>query len=328
MASSFSSPWPDPKSPILSKIDFGVPLVELLKWLEVRDTFLGDNQRKQDMTSALKLAKDCKHPDAVWLSSICWKGDETKNQSREVFLSCENDEARAFCFAWYMSHERRNDLNLLQCSAEMGFGFACATLSERVWFEKNNEDAFRLAQLAAAQHERNGFYALGHCFHVGRGCEIDPRLAKENFLIAAELGHAGASERYCHFLDESDPAHWIWLIRSASRGSSTYSFLPTFSKQVHNFFSGFGNASVVFLIGQALKGKVNMEKKQILGWHIDFDSLVGPAHRAVSFYDSQTRLACLAVDTWTLVAMRMHVIKDVRILIGKMIWEARFEANY
>ena len=63
MASSFSSPWPDPNSPVLSKIDFGLPLVELLKWLDVRDTLLGQNKKKQDITAALALALDCKHPD-------------------------------------------------------------------------------------------------------------------------------------------------------------------------------------------------------------------------------------------------------------------------
>ncbi len=38
--SFFSAPWPDPNSPILSKMDFGVPLTELFKWLEIRDIFL------------------------------------------------------------------------------------------------------------------------------------------------------------------------------------------------------------------------------------------------------------------------------------------------
>ncbi len=40
------------------------------------------------------------------------------------------------------------------------------------------------------------------------------------------------------------------------------------------------------------------------------------------------KAARLSVVTWTLVASRMHLIKDMRILIGKMVWEARFEANY
>ena len=88
LSSSFSSPWPDPNSPFLSKINFGVPLVELFKWLDVRDTLLGANYKKQDIIAALALARDCKHPDAVWLTSVFdGKDVSTKEDVREVFLS-------------------------------------------------------------------------------------------------------------------------------------------------------------------------------------------------------------------------------------------------
>ena len=41
----------------------------------------------------------------------------------------------------------------------MGNAYACSTLSEQVLSE-NEEEAFRLAQLAAALHERDGFIGL------------------------------------------------------------------------------------------------------------------------------------------------------------------------
>ena len=84
----------------------------------------------------------------------------------------------------------------------------------------------------------------------------------------------------------------------------------------------------MFLIGRALKGNIDEEKERIFGYAYEFDSRVGPANQAVSFYDSQIKSARLAVDTWTLVSTRLHIIKDMRIYIGKMIWEGRFEANY
>ncbi len=84
----------------------------------------------------------------------------------------------------------------------------------------------------------------------------------------------------------------------------------------------------MFLIGLALKGNIDMEEKEIFGDGYDFDSGIGPANQAVSFYDSQIKSARLAVDTWTLVATRLNLIKDMRIYVGKMIWDARFEANY
>ncbi len=217
----------------------------------------------------------------------------------------------------------RNNLSLLRRAAEMGIAFASSTLCWQVWGE-NKEEAFRLAQVAASQHERDGFHMLGRCFRDGFGCEKDLNLAKQNFLIAAELGHVVAAAFYGESLNESDPDCWLWRGRAALRGASPFLFLDSFPKQVEEFFSGAGNATVVFLIGRALKGNIDTEKSKIFG-RGDFD--IYPANQAVSFYDSQINSARLAVDIWRLVSTRLHVIKDLRILIGKMIWEARFEAN-
>ena len=132
---SFSAPWPDSNSPALSKIDFGVPLTDLLLWLCVRDTFLGQNNKNQDITKALTLARDCKHPDAVWLTLVC-KDVTTKEEARAVFLSLEND-ARALCFAWCLMENdqaRDDSLPLLCRAADMGNAFACSTMCERVFF--------------------------------------------------------------------------------------------------------------------------------------------------------------------------------------------------
>ena len=329
-SSSFSSPWPDPNSPVLAKIDFGVPLVELFKWVDVRDTLFGQNLRKQDITAAFALARDCKHPDAQWLTSIFEGKDvSTEEEARKVLLCCEND-ARALCFAWCLSNDRldrRSDLALLRRAAEMGNAFACSVLCDIVSGIKK-EETFRLARLAAAQHECIGFFLLGLCFLDSIGCEKDLNLAKQNLLIAAELGNVWAAESYGRLLDVSDPDCWLWWSRAALRGSAN-SFLDSCPKQVEEFFSGSGDSTIVFLIGRALKANIDVEKKQIFGLYpYKFDSLISRVNQAISLYDSQIKFARLAVGTWALIATRIHVMKDIRILIGKMIWEARFEANY
>lgn len=323
MASPFSAPWPDPNSPVLSKIDFGVPLVELFKWLDVRDDTLS---YEHGITKAVALARNCKHPDAEWLVSVFEGKDvSTEAEVKKVLLSHQTD-ARSLCFAWFLSDDREKDLPLLRRAAEMGNAFACSTLCREVKKE-NGEEAFRLAQLAAAQRERDGFFELGSCFYRGVGCDRNLNMAKENLLVAAELGHVEAGSWLSNILDECDPARMIWSVKVALRGIPN-SFLDSFANQVEQFFSGSGNSSIVFLIGHALKGNIDMEKQLIFGRPFVFDSLLGPANQAVSFYDSQIKSARLAVDTWTLVATQLHLIKDMRIYIGKMIWEARFEANY
>ncbi len=321
MASSFSSPWPDPNSPVLSKINLGVPLPELFKWLEVRDTLLGHNFKTQDITKAVALAQDCKHPDAVWLSSVC-KDVSSIDQAREVFLS-HQDDARALCFAWHLTEDHSTDISLLRRAAEMGYAFATSSLCDEILDEGIK---FRLAQQAAAQGERDGFALLGFLFRARIGCEAGSP-TEENFLIAAELGYVSSVEDYLDFMDVSDPSCWIWLSRAAQRGAPEL-FLRCFPNQVMRFYGSRKECVVLCLIGRALKGNIDLDQKEIFGTNFLVNSCIDSANQAVRFYDSQINSARLAVDTWTLVGIKLRVVKDVRILIGKMIWEGRYESKY
>ncbi len=323
--SSFSSPWPDPDSHVLSKIDFGVPLVELFKWLDVRDTLLGENGCQQDVFTAMAMAADCKHPNAVWLTSVC-KDVEEADDVRKALLRLGND-GRALCLAWRLTYNANDDISLLRRAVDLGDAFASAVfaLADSVIFDVL--EIFRLSRYSAAQLERDGFYSAGLCLRSGFECEKDVRLGKENLLVAAELGSAAAANEYGLSLDDSDPARWIWLGRAASREHSS-DFLRLFSSPVEQFLIGSGNATVVFSIGSILKVHVDTERRQIFHVSYKFKSWIGPAMQAIFFYESQVKAARLAVDTWTIIATRHGIVKDMRILIGKMIWEARCEANY
>ena len=114
---------------------------------------------------------------------------------------------------------------------EMGNAFACSTFCEQVYGK--GEEAF--PQVAALKLERDGLYLLGRCLHAGRGCEQDSQRAKENFLIAAELGHVYAIDYYVRLLNESNHARCYWLIKAAWRGWPQ-SFLGSFSIPVLKFF--------------------------------------------------------------------------------------------
>ena len=308
--------WPDPNSPVLSKIDFGAPLSELFKWLDVRDTLLGQNYKEQGIEKALRLARDCKHPDAVWLTSI-FEGTNvsTIDEASNVFLLHEND-ARALSLSWQLKDRREGDLSLLRRAAEMGCAFACATLCGELFYDME-EEAFLLAKRAAVQHERDGFNVLGWSYRNGRARDVN--LAKENYLIASELGHIMAANNYALMLRLTDSDRWLWLSRAAVHGQPYY-FIGSFAEQVHQFnSSGSGSSYALFCIGWALKGRINLEKKELFGrGHPFFDFVVGPANQAVSFYESQVKAAHLAVFTWTHIGIRNRIVKDLRVLIGKM----------
>ena len=100
------------------------------------------------------------------------------------------------------------------------------------------------------------------------------------------------------------------------------------SKEVEFLSTDSTRGPQVFAIGRALKGYV--KEKTIFGSIISFDKRIGPANRAIGFFEFQCAAARKAVDTWCLIARRINskVNRDIRKVIGMMIWEARELANY
>jgi hypothetical protein len=293
----------------------------LLEWYKTCDTFFGQNRASQNIPLAIAIASSCQHLDARWLTETCAGKDViTKEDAKRVFSAIGQNDARALCFAWRCGG---SDLVPLRRSAELGFAFAQAEWAGIFW----GEGKFTFAQLAASQGERDGFTWLGVCFRDGEGCEKDFDKAKENFLRASELGHVSAMYLLGRLLNESNPQRWRWLGRAASLGSS-WDFLHTFSKQFELFNSGSGSAAVMFAIGQALQGHVNEEARTIFKSAYDFDSLIGPAKQAIAFYEAQIQARKDAMRAWTLVGIKLKVVKDVRKLIANLIWDSREEALY
>jgi TPR repeat protein len=279
----------------------------------------------QNIPLALELASSCQHPDARWLSMACAGKDvTTKEDAKRVFSALGENDARALCLMWLLgTWVDQADFASLRQSAELGFAFAQAFLSGRT----EGDEKFKLAQLSAAQGERDGLLWLGWCFRDGLGCETNLDKAKENFLLASELGHVWAMSLLGELLDESDPQRWRWWGRAAALGASS-NFLSHFAKQVDSLSSGSRSAVVVFAIGQALQGHANEVARTIFNSGINFDSPYGPAKQAIAFYESQINTTKVAMLAWTLVGIKLKVVKDVRKLIAKLIWDAREEALY
>jgi hypothetical protein len=94
------------------------------------------------------------------------------------------------------------------------------------------------------------------------------------------------------------------------------------------FNSGSGSAAVMFVIGQALQGHVNEHARTIFNRDYNFDSLIGPAKQAIAFCEAQIRATKDATRTWTHVGIELKVVKDVRKLIAKLIWDSTEEALF
>ena len=85
---------------------------------------------------------------------------------------------------------------------------------------------------------------------------------------------------------------------------------------------------MMFAIGQALHGHLNEQARTIFNHRNLFEARVGPAKQAIAFYEAQVKGTIEAMRTWTLVGIKLNVVKDVRRLIAKLIWDAREEALY
>jgi hypothetical protein len=299
-----------------------IPLATLLEWYKIRDTFFGLNCVSQNIPLAIEMASSCQHPDARWLTEVCAGKDvNTEEDAERNFSALGQKDARALCGLWMVGDRRES--TPLRRSADLGFAFAQALMAGQT----EGDEIFKFAQLAAAQGERDGLLWLGWCFRRGEGCEKDLDKAKENFLLSSELGHVSAMIELGKLLGESDPQRWRWWGRAAALGDSL-SFLSYFAKQVELFNSGSGNSVVMFLIGQALQGHVNEAARTIFNSRYEFASLIGPAKQAIAFYEAQIQATKDAMRAWTLVGIHFDVVKDVRKLIAKLIWDSRDEAVY
>ena len=199
-----------------------VPLPTLLSWYKIRDTFFEHNNVSQNIALALEMAASCEHPDARWLTEACAGKDvKTVEDAKRVFSALGQNDARALCFLWLLGD--RGDLSPLRRSAELGFAFAQALVADEI----SGEEKVKFAQLAAAQGERDGFVWLALCFRDGEGCEKDLNKAKENFLLASELGDVWTMGWLGHLLQELDRLRWQWWGRASALGDRA-NFLSSF----------------------------------------------------------------------------------------------------
>jgi hypothetical protein len=105
-----------------------VDVAEQIKWFDVLDA-LGNRRGKIDATNELRMVRECRHPDALWLASLL-PSDVTLSCERlhEVMVA-QGEDPRAVCVSWLIG--MLDDRVSLQRAAETGYAPAQAQLS--VW---------------------------------------------------------------------------------------------------------------------------------------------------------------------------------------------------
>jgi hypothetical protein len=287
---------------------------EQIKWWDALDAIGGSAWAEADVEAGVGMARDCQHPDAQWLTSLCLAFvGVTRANVREVMLR-QGDDPRALYIAWLLGD--RNGVTLLERSARMGYAPAQARMCER----RTDVEAFLLAQQAASHGDRHGAFSLGRCYLNGVGCAIDMPRAVEMMRVAAELGYVAAQYWYGRVaFRKRDWERFVWWGKAALRR-----FLPvSFCTEVQRLLPSFKEQKmgrVLHAVAHALRAGIDVAGSRVFGEALSLE-LLGDMRRVVRLHDAMLVRARQAILCWSAASRRLGMVKDIRIVIAKMAWE-------
>ncbi len=187
----------------------------------------------------------------------------------------------------------------------------------------SGEECFEWAQRAAVQGDREGLYLLGVYLSRGRSCQVDPRKFAQCFKTAAQLGRGEGQLCYGLELAEEDPEGQAITCEAFCEVSWVVSILCDAAIwHLKAFDEGDGFGPCVFEIGAACKGHVDATDKIAFGVDLEMTGIEA-MRRAVMLYDKWCEQAKHAIDCWSGIARRNCVVKVVRVMIARIVWDER-----
>jgi hypothetical protein len=293
--------------------DKGLDKAELIKWWDALDVL---DQDERDVEKALRMARECRHPDAVWLASLFPSGAAVTRQRMREVMREQGGDARALHLAWRLNVDRVEAPDLLERAAATGYAPAQADLSS----DLRGARAFELAQLAAAQGSRRGMCELARCFRYGMGCAKDDSRATELFLAAAELGDASAQWCYGEMaFGSSDWERFHWWSLAVARGCGKDSFLDD-TVCLLPAFEGGQLGRILHVTAPVLRANLNVVEQEVFGTKIGKE-VWQRLLRVLELHEAMIYRARRAVMCWSMAGRRRGVVKDMRVMIAKMLWE-------
>lgn len=281
----------------------------LIEWWDALDA--------RDFATWLQKARRCEHPDAQWLCSLL--GADTTMDEAVQALKAQGDDPRSM----YVRSWLTNDYAVLDRACNLGYAPAQVALALKL----HPSDRLELAQKAAAQGHRAGMFLAGECMWRGRGCVEDRVRATALLQEAAELGHTIA-QNMCAWRVYGDTQwqRYHWFGRAAARGygpaiTVLCREMPKWAKQ---FDEEGVSGRIMFELGLALKGHVDEAAGTLFLCDVAKDAIQGAA-TCVLLYDRWCAAARAAAECWIAVARRLAVVRDIRLLIARLVWAQRVE---
>jgi hypothetical protein len=220
----------------------------------------------------------------------------------------QGEDPRALFFLWRVDGA---NMALLARAAELGYAPAQAELS----FESRGRECFKWASLAAENGDRGGLCELGICYRDGLSCTAGPEKGIELFREAAHLGSRAAQRMYGELAyGERDWQRYHWWARSWRHLLTTpmclamSALLPLFEQGQHS--------RIVHEVAPVIRR--NLEANLADGF-IE-EGTAQELRRVLKVHDAMTSRAKEAVACWSMCALRLGVMKDMRVVIAKLVW--------
>jgi hypothetical protein len=289
-----------------------VDRAELIMWCDALDKLAG-NPGPRDVEKGLQMARECQHPDAVWLSSRFPSGAEATPQRMWEMMREQGDDPRAMWLAWACGGRQGDDEGLLRRAAERGYARAQVSLAR---LPGNLVERIPLLEKAAAQNDRDALCMLG--FREMRDQGEDKAKAIELFRRAAELNDGDALWTYGELAFRSDDwQRYHWWGRAALRGfdlevcSAVLELLPSFEEG--------GNGRILHTIAPLLLSNIDLENGMVFGEVYSADE-VRQFARVTELHNVMMSRARAAIDCWSMAGRRCGIVKDMRVMIAKTAW--------
>jgi hypothetical protein len=262
------------------------------------------------------------------------RGVATGAEVREMMLA-QGDDPRALFFSWCCEGRPSDSVmqrdGPLMRAAEMGYAPAQVALGDMLRGEGMDDEGRGWLEKAVAQGFRRGLSLLGQVLRSTFGGTAVRDCRLELLKSAAELGDVEAM--FWHGVNRFSQLQWEryhWVGKAMLRLPEKFHF----NDEVvvfHDFLEHRG-MTVAFEDEDVKRSlfQIGVMKKQLLDAllchppRLDPDG-PGKVREVLALYDAARGRARAAVDCWSIAGRRLGLVKDMRVMIAKKLWEEAWQ---
>jgi TPR repeat protein len=283
-----------------------IDVAEQIKWWDALDAL-------EDMAGperGLQMARECRHPDAVWLASLFPAGVTVTMEGMEGVMLQHGDDPRAMHLAVVTGGY--DHIARLERAAAAGYAPAQAALS----YCREGPEQLEWAQRAALQGNRAGIMHVAWMLQSGEGCEKDVEAGVELYRQAAELGSGQAQHAYALSFGQLDWRRFMWLGRAAEKGVSGPQYVGAVLRLLPCFEDG-QQGRILHTVAPGIRAAPDVASGKVFGLSCNSKDLA----RLLQLHRTMMESARAAIDCWSAAARRLGLVKDMRVMIAKTVWE-------